>query len=90
MIIWVDGANGVGKSHVAMELAEIFTNKNAEYIESDLYWMNLLKENFIKGLSGFNPYINKFFLEELRSIIEEKHDLQFDYIVLENQVLKFK
>lgn len=27
MIIWVDGANGVGKSHVAMELAEIFTNK---------------------------------------------------------------
>ena len=35
MIIWVDGANGVGKSHVAMELAEIFTNKNAEYIESE-------------------------------------------------------
>ncbi len=75
MIIWVDGANGVGKSHVAMELAEFFTNKNAEYIESDLYWMNLLKENFIKALSGFNPYINKLFLEELRSIIEEKHDL---------------
>lgn len=66
MIIWVDGANGVGKLHVAMELAEIFTNKNAEYIESDLYWMNLLKENFIKGLSGFNPYINKFFFGRIK------------------------
>ena len=39
MIIWIDGANGVGKSCVAEELAKVFKNENAEYIESDLYWM---------------------------------------------------
>lgn len=38
MIIWIDGANGVGKSHVAAELAECLKNWNAEYMESDLYW----------------------------------------------------
>lgn len=27
MIIWIDGANGVGKSHVATKLAEIFSEK---------------------------------------------------------------
>ena len=38
MIIWVDGVNGVGKSHIAAELAECLIDKNAEYVESDLYW----------------------------------------------------
>ena len=40
MIIWVDGVNGVGKSHIAAELAECLIDKNAEYVESDLYWVN--------------------------------------------------
>ena len=39
MIIWIDGTNGVGKSHVAEKLAKLLANKNAEYIESDLYWI---------------------------------------------------
>ena len=30
MIVWIDGANGVGKSHVAAELADAFIDKNAE------------------------------------------------------------
>lgn len=75
MIIWIDGANGVGKSHMALKLAEDLADQNAEYIESDVYWMNLIKENFLKTLSGFDPYVNKYFLEELRNIIEEKIQL---------------
>ena len=53
MIIWIDGANGVGKSHVATKLAEIFSEKNGEYIESDLYWLNMIKKNFTKAFAGF-------------------------------------
>lgn len=75
MIIWIDGANGVGKSHVATKLAEIFSEKNAEYIESDLYWLNLIKENFAKALSGFDPYVNECFLDELRNVLAEKIQL---------------
>lgn len=43
MIIWIDGANGVGKSHVAAKLEELLSNRNAEYIESDLYWVEYLR-----------------------------------------------
>lgn len=41
MIIWIDGVNGVGKSHVASKLAEKLVNYNAEYVESDVYWLKL-------------------------------------------------
>ncbi len=75
MIIWIDGANGVGKSHVATKLAEIFSEKNAEYIESDLYWLNWIKDNFTKVSSGFDSYVNKFFLVELRNVLDEKIQL---------------
>ena len=75
MIVWIDGANGVGKSHVAAELADAFIDKNAEYVESDLSWVELIKENFTKALSGFDPYTNKYFLEKLRNELEEMHNL---------------
>lgn len=72
MIIWIDGANGVGKSHVAAKLEELLTDRNAEYVESDIYWRDLLQNNFLKALAGFNPYCNKYFLELLRKALEEK------------------
>lgn len=72
MIVWIDGVNGVGKSHVAEALAKLLTNKNAEYVESDLYWLNLVQNEFPKTLSGLNPYCNKFFLTDLRESLEEK------------------
>lgn len=75
MIVWIDGANGVGKSHVATELAKAFIDRKAEYVESDLYWMELVKDNFIKVLSGFDPYTNKYFLGKLRNVLEEMHNL---------------
>lgn len=72
MIIWIDGANGVGKSHVAAELVELLSDRNAEYVESDLYWMDLIQNDFLKALSGFDPFCNKYFLGILRKALEEK------------------
>ena len=68
MIIWIDGANGVGKSHVAAKLEELLSNRNAEYIESDLYWVELIQNNFLKALNGFEPYNNKYCLETIRTV----------------------
>lgn len=72
MIVWIDGANGVGKSHVAARLEELLSDRNAEYVESDIYWKDLIQNNFLKALSGFDPYCNKYFLEMLRKALEEK------------------
>ncbi len=72
MIIWIDGANGVGKSHIAAELAKLLADKNAECVESDLYWIDLIQNDFQKALSGFDPYRNKYFLGKLREALEEK------------------
>lgn len=74
-IIWIDGANGVGKSHVAAELAESLLKKNAEYVESDLYWLNFIKMNVSKKHSGMNPYDSKWFLDELKNVLDEKIQL---------------
>lgn len=73
MIVWINGAVGVGKSHVAQKLAELLAEKGAEYIESDLYWINFLRKHFIVAPSfGVNPYCNIFFLIILRKAIEER------------------
>lgn len=72
MIVWINGTVGAGKSHVAQKLAELLTEKDAEYIESDLYWMDFLRDHFNEALSGFEPYYNRFFLNILRKAIEEK------------------
>lgn len=72
MIVWIDGVNGVGKSHVAEILAKHLTYRNAKYAESDLYWMDLIQNEFPKALSWLSPYCNKFFLINLSESVEEK------------------
>ena len=74
MIIWINGTNGVGKSHVAAKLAERLEDKNAEYVESDLSWREFVQNDFLKALSGFDPYCNKYFLGILRNELEKKHN----------------
>lgn len=76
MIVWINGVTGVGKSHVAKELAKQLSDKNVEYLESDLYWIEFLKSNssqndIIKAYSGFYPYYNKYFLSMFRNVLEK-------------------
>lgn len=72
MIICIDGVNGVGKSHVANELEKCMFNYNAIHIDSDLHWQNFLKKDMLKAFSGFNPYNNKYFLDEFRKMLDEE------------------
>ena len=74
MIVWIDGANGVGKSHVAAKLAEILACENAEYVESDLYWDNLLRNDSGNNIIGCYPHSDAYFLGEFRKEIEKKYD----------------
>lgn len=64
MIVWIDGANGVGKSHVADALAKRLTNRNAEYVESDLYWMDFIQNEHKKSfLDLIHTAIDTFFAD---------------------------
>lgn len=74
MIVWIDGANGVGKSHVATELAETLGCENAEYMDSDLFWNNLLQSDSGRAISGCYPYCDGYFLGEFRKEIEKRHN----------------
>lgn len=75
MIIWIDGVNGVGKSSVSASLEEQLNDRNAEYIESDLYWLDMLKTKFYMAFLGMEPSNHKYFLKILKKIIEEKMDV---------------
>lgn len=82
MIIWINGPNGIGKSHVALELAKRLIYRNAEYVDSDNFWLDWIKHNdeftsdFVlehirEMLSGLLPYENRYFLNSFREILEE-------------------
>lgn len=71
MIIWIDGVNGVGKSHIASELEKKLPFKNVEHVDSDIYWIEYLKKNRLQAIqTGFNSYNNKSYLCELRTMLE--------------------
>lgn len=73
MIVWIDGTVGVGKSCTAKRLAELLADRNAEYVDSDLYWEDLIQNDFQGVVStGFEPYLNTYFLGILRKKIENR------------------
>ena len=73
MIVWIDGTVGVGKSCTAKRLAELLKDKNAEYVDSDSYWNDLIQKDFDKLIAaGFEPHFNKYFLGTLRKGIESR------------------
>ena len=72
MVIWIDGANGVGKSCVANALADYLSDRNGEYIDSDWCWNALIQEDFQLALTGFEPYNNANLHDRLRKIVDEK------------------
>ena len=79
MILWIDGAYGVGKTVVAAKLLENLFNDNAEILQSDYYFIEMLnridedeENNIISFLGGFFPQNNMWFLKKFRKLIEEK------------------
>lgn len=80
MIIWIDGTYGVGKTTVASELMERFSNSEAEFLQSDRYrqemWDEMVAEskrtNCMPDFGGFCPQNNIKFLEKMKGIIKER------------------
>lgn len=80
MIIWIDGAYGVGKTAVAMKLKESFSDGNVELLEADYYSDDSLKRMIEEAkanhcfphIGGTLPQNNMRFIQEFRELIEEK------------------
>lgn len=80
MIIWIDGAYGVGKTAVAMKIKKSFSNNNVELLEADCYSDESLKwlveeakvNNCFPHIGGTLPQNNMRFIQEFRELIEEK------------------
>ena len=71
MIIWIDGAYGVGKSTVARKIEELL-DVDTEILESDYHYQEMIKENMLLAFGGTLPQNNKNFLMRFKKIIEEK------------------
>lgn len=80
IIIWIDGAYGVGKTAVALKVKEKLPEYGIEILESDCYMEETLKEiieeakknNCFPNLGGTLPQNNIRFIEKFKGIIEEK------------------
>ena len=73
MIIWIDGVRGVGKTKVCEELTNARNNYNFELLNSDQYYINMIKRNALLALNtGALPQNNKNFIIEFRNVIKNK------------------
>jgi shikimate kinase len=72
MIIWIDGVNGIGKSHVSKKISELLTDKNCEYVDSDSYWLQFCQQESDRFFAGFMPYLNSNFIRFLRNELDKK------------------
>jgi len=73
MIIWIDGVRGVGKTKVCEELMNAKINYNFELLNSDQYYINMIKRNAFLALNtGALPQNNKNFIIEFRNVIKSK------------------
>lgn len=82
MIIWIDGTLGVGKTTVALNIKERNSDNEIEYLDSDFYFREMLKEmmeyaeknHCMPAMRGLFPQTNKDFFVYFRKIIEEKSE----------------
>lgn len=94
MIIWIDGTYGVGKTTVASELMERFSNSEAEFLQSDRYrqemWDEMVAEskrtNCMPDFGGFCPQNNIKFLEKMKGIIKERASISAKYVIFDMAV----
>lgn len=70
MIIWIDGAYGVGKTTVARKVKEILGG-DTEIVDSDYYYQEMINENGLLALGGTLPQNNKVFLARFKKVIED-------------------
>lgn len=80
MILWIDGAYGVGKTTVAEKIGERLNN--VEILESDFYYQEMLKENFFLGFGGTIPQTNKNFIKRFRDLIIEKSKVSKNNLIV--------
>lgn len=91
MIIWIDGTWGVGKTNVAMELKNKLERKKFELLNSDEYYIKMIKKNPYLALgTGTHPQNNMNFLKIFRELIIErlnkgKHNLIIDMALVEQE-----
>ena len=71
MIIWLDGAYGVGKTTVARKIEELLGG-DTEIVDSDYYYQEMINENGLFALGGTLPQNNKVFLTRFKKVIEDK------------------
>lgn len=73
MVIWIDGVRGVGKTKVCEGLMKAKINYNFELLNSDQYYINMIKKNAFLALNtGTLPQNNKNFIIEFRNVIKSK------------------
>lgn len=73
MIIWIDRVRGVGKTKVCEELMNAKINDNFELLNSDQYYIKMIKRNALLALNtGAFPQNNKNFIIEFRNVIKSK------------------
>lgn len=79
MIIWIDGALGIGKTTVAQKVKEGLLDNEIEFLDSDFYFLKMLeemknsakKENRFPAIRGKYPQINEDFIVYFRNLIKE-------------------
>lgn len=72
MIIWLDGVLGVGKTSTALKIIDKLSDDNVEFLDSDLYFSEMIQKNFFSAFGGTQPQTNQNFISYFRKIIEEK------------------
>lgn len=79
VVIWINGACGVGKSTIAKEIKRNFSDDKIEILDSDYYYQP--KNYFYRKDEKSGKYIcggatrqqnNKIFIEDFKKILEEK------------------
>lgn len=80
MIIWIDGAYGIGKTSVALKVKDGFQDDEVAFLESDCYFQKMMKDiieeaqknNCFPAIGGTFPQNNIRFIEMFKKEIEEK------------------
>lgn len=74
MIIWINGTYGVGKTTVALEIREKLLDKEIEILDSDFYYIEMIRENYDLAFGGVLPQTNENFIKRFKNLIEEKSE----------------